>query len=76
MQWVAERSVKIGMIWDLESMELSRESSMVVVWLARSNFTVGVLLQIPMERYWGIYARVPLPLLTGACLLLGYDLCC
>ena len=76
MQWVAERSVKIGMIWDLESMELSRESGMVVVWLAQSNFTVGVLLQIPMEHYWGVYTRVPLPLSTGACLLLGYDLCC
>ncbi|KAI0091123.1 hypothetical protein BDY19DRAFT_991702 [Irpex rosettiformis] len=62
LTWTAEEIVELGVGHRLESVDEASNRGMIIIYLARTFFKVGVRLVIPLERYWGPYARVPLPL--------------
>ncbi|KAI0088734.1 hypothetical protein BDY19DRAFT_994095, partial [Irpex rosettiformis] len=62
LTWTPEEVVEMGVGHRLESVDVASNRGMIIIYLARTSFKVGVRLVIPLERYWGAYARVSLPL--------------
>ena len=59
LEWVLEGVSEIGMGYALDSIDSVNGRGMITIRLARTGFTVGVSVLIPLERYWGPYANVP-----------------
>ena len=59
LEWVLEGVSEIAMGYALDSVHSANGRGMVTIRLARTSFTVGVSVLIPLERYWGPYANVP-----------------
>lgn len=59
LTWAQENVEEVGLVSGLESLDLVKEEGTVIFWLARSNFNIGIILVIPLDRYWGPHACIP-----------------
>lgn len=59
LDWTSEGVVELGVGHSLDSMDISAGRGMITIRLARTNFTAGISVVIPLERYWAPFACIP-----------------